>query len=278
MRLQKHPWPESWKMPAEQWLTFLAAAGRAASTIETRRVKLAAFARWVDKPPHEVSRTDCEAWMGRTNLAAETRKGIRATLTGFYEWMTTHGLIEDDPAKSLPHVAGSRPHPRPCPDDGIREAISGLCERDALMVRLGAELGLRRHEIAKIRGTDVMTGVNGSSLIVDGKGRRQRIVPLTDDLAARIRQAGDEWLFPSRNDNGASHLTASRVGKIISPALPDGYSTHTLRHRAATRAYSVTRDLLAVSALLGHASVATTQRYVATPADQLRGMVSMLTI
>lgn len=278
MRIQKQPWPESWKIQAEQWLTFLAAAGRAPSTIETRRVKLAAFARWVDKPPHEVICTDCEAWMGRVGLAAETRKGIRATLTGFFEWMTAHGFITDDPARALPHVAGSRPHPRPCPDDGIRDAISGLCERDALMVRLGAELGLRRHEIAKIRGTDVMTSADGSNLIVDGKGRKQRIVPLTDDLAARIRKVGDAWLFPSRNDHGESHLTASRVGKIISPALPDGYSTHTLRHRAATRAYSATHDLLAVSAFLGHASVATTQRYVAMPADRLRGMVSMLTI
>lgn len=43
-----------------------------------------------------------------------------------------------------------------------------------------------------------------------------------------------------------------------------------MRHRYATRAYEATHDLLLVSKLLGHASVETTQRYVAMPDERLR--------
>lgn len=275
MPLQKAPWPDTWEYTANQWLVFLKASGMKESTVSTRRAKLASFARRVGKPPHEVTYRDCESWMGREHLAAETRKGIRATLSSYFGWMLANGHIDADPSKNLPHVAGSSPHPRPCPEYGIHKAIEGMSERDALMVRLGAELALRRAEIAGIRGADVITdNFGGQSLIVNGKGDKQRLVPISNELAARIRQAGDGWLFPSRNDHGVSHLSPGRVGKIISPALPNGYSTHSLRHRAATRAYSATRDLLAVSAFLGHASVATTQRYVAMPPEHLRSMVT----
>ncbi|PWG65043.1 integrase [Bifidobacterium callitrichidarum] len=274
MQLQKTPWPDSWKDSAEQWLVYLKASGLKDSTVTTRRVKLSGFARWVDKPPYEVTYEDCEAWMGREHLAAETRKGIRATMSSFFAWMLATGRIDVDPSVNLPHVAGSSPHPRPCPEAGIRLALDTLSERDALMVKLGAELALRRSEIAGIRGTDIITdGFGNQSLVVRGKGDKQRLVPLSPRLAARISLAGDGWLFPSRNDHGESHLSPGRVGKIIGPALPDGYSTHSLRHRAATHAYTATRDLLAVSAFLGHASVATTQRYVAMPPEHLRDMV-----
>lgn len=279
MRLQKLPWPNGWDSMASNWLVFLAASGLADSTIGTRRVKLAAFARWCGKSPASVTREDCEAWMGRADLAVETRKGIRATLVSFFGWAADHGHILEDPAAKLPRVPGSKPKPRPCPDPDIRRAIEGLSERDALMVRLGAELALRRAEIAQVRGTDVMASPDGGwYLEVVGKGSKRRYVPLSAELADRIRSVGDAWLFPSRNDGGKSHIRPHRVGKIIGSALPDGYGTHTLRHRAATRAYVVSKDLLAVSAMLGHSSVATTQRYVAMPPEHLRGMMAELTL
>nr|WP_232848073.1 tyrosine-type recombinase/integrase [Occultella kanbiaonis] len=55
--------------------------------------------------------------------------------------------------------------------------------------------------------------------------------------------------------------------------MPDGVSTHTLRHRFATRAHAVERDLLSVQQLLGHASPSTTQRYVLVQPDALRRTV-----
>jgi integrase/recombinase XerC len=52
--------------------------------------------------------------------------------------------------------------------------------------------------------------------------------------------------------------------------MPPGYTMHTLRHFFATRAYRGSRNLRAVQILLGHASVATTERYTAVDDDEIR--------
>jgi site-specific recombinase XerD len=61
------------------------------------------------------------------------------------------------------------------------------------------------------------------------------------------------------------------VGKLVAAALGPGWSMHKLRHRFATRAYRHGgRNLRAVQALLGHSSVATTERYTAVDDDEIR--------
>lgn len=90
-------------------------------------------------------------------------------------------------------------------------------------------------------------------------------MPLPDDLADLIIEHHG-YLFPGR---WQGHVEASYIGKHLSRLL-DGWTTHSLRHRYATRTYEATHDLLLVSKLLGHASVETTQRYVAMPDERLR--------
>jgi putative phage integrase len=79
-------------------------------------------------------------------------------------------------------------------------------------------------------------------------------------LARRIAAAGS-WVFPG-DDSG--HISPGWLGKLVSRALPSDWTPHKLRHRFASRAYSVEHDLRAVQVALGHASIATTQIYVST--------------
>ena len=79
-----------------------------------------------------------------------------------------------------------------------------------------------------------------------------------------------DMCFPGRR---GGHVEESHVDKRLSRLLPQGWGGHTLRHRFATTAYAQTHDILAASRALGHASVATTQRYVAVPVDALRGLL-----
>lgn len=184
--------------------------------------------------------------------------------------MLQTGHIDTDHSRAPPSIRRPHPHPRPCPDIVILKALSKATDRERLMLRLGAEAGLRRFEIAKISDADLVRDLMGWSLMVIGKGDVQRMVPISDDLAGEIRAHGPGYIFPGR---WGPHVEASSVGKHLSRLL-DGWSAHSLRHRYATRTWEATHDLLLVSRLLGHASVETTQRYVAMPCARLGDAVS----
>ena len=126
---------------------------------------------------------------------------------------------------------------------------------------------MRCAEIAQVAGADLVDGV----LRVRGKGGKVRRVPVTNpELLAALERSGGAWLFP----NGlGGHLSAGRVSRLLSDALPEGWTAHTLRHRMATRGYAATRDLLAVGRVLGHSRPETTQRYVLLPEDALLDVV-----
>lgn len=84
-----------------------------------------------------------------------------------------------------------------------------------------------------------------------------------------------EWTLGDRLRK-ARTLTdmTTREFALLSRALPEGWTGHTLRHRMASVSYAATRDLLAVGAVLGHSRPETTQRYVRMPDDALRAAVS----
>lgn len=160
--------------------------------------------------------------------------------------------------------------PRPTPELLVQQLVHHADPRLGYMAALAAYAGLRCAEIARVHGRDLV----GDVLTVHGKGGKVRAVPVVNRrLLAQLQgtQLADAWAFP----NGAGgHVTPGHVSRLLSRALPDGWTAHTLRHRMATTAYAGTRDLLAVGAVLGHSRPETTQRYVLMPDDALRAAVA----
>ena len=77
----------------------------------------------------------------------------------------------------------------------------------------------------------------------------------------------------SGHDRRSCPTSPSRLTNLTVPvadALPDNWTMHTLRHRFATRAYRGTRNLRAVQVLLGHESIATTERCCAADNSEIR--------
>ena len=145
-------------------------------------------------------------------------------------------------------------------------------ERERLMIRLAGEVGMRRAEVAVCHRDDLVEDLVGWSLIIHGKGNKDRAVPISDKLAADIRDyCRFGYLFPGQDDG---HLSPEAVGQLVGKLMPPGWSMHKLRHRFATRKLDRPgSNLLLVSKLLGHASVATTQLYTATNNSALRALM-----
>lgn len=259
--------PVPWRESINGWTDTLKAAGLSAQTIKSRRYKMVHLAALLmPSGPEDVTTEQIVQAFARQQWKPETRKAYRNTISSFFRWLHKSCRRSDDPSLDVPRVKKPHAHPRPCPDKYITAAMEKATAAEKLMIRFGAECGLRRGEIARVHSDDVVADSAGHSLIVRGKGDKQRIVPLPDDLAAIVMDANG-YLFPGRF---GGHVEESYIGDHISHLLPDGYAAHTLRHRFATTAYAATHDLFVVAELLGHESVETTEHYVAMPDGRLR--------
>lgn len=249
----------SWLLGA--WDTYMRASGNPSSTRNLRLYHLQRVARAIPDVPADVSTDQLVAFLAHPSWAPETRRSYRASLRAYFSWYAAAGHRVDNPAASLPAIKVPRGVPRPTPEQIILEAMSTAEPRVVLMVRLAAELGLRRGEIAQLERRDLEPALWGHTLTVHGKGGHVRSLPVPNNLADAILAAPDGPLFP--NPKTGRPLTPHHVGKLVSSALLEGWTCHTLRHRCATVAYDATRDLRAVQELLGHAKPETTARYTA---------------
>ena len=261
----------AWNGWVTQWGEHLAAGGARASTVALRTYQVSRCGKALGLAPDVVATEDLARWVAAQGWERATLRSYRAALRSFYRWAHDSGRVPVSPAEGLPAPGVTPPAPRPTPDAIYRETLARADERARLMIRLAAELGLRRGEVAAVHARDVEPDLVGYSLRVAGKGGRVRVVPMPDDLArAVLRRAGGGYAFPGE-DGG--HLSPRWVGRLVSRLMPPGWTMHTLRHRAASRWYAIDHDLVTTQQLLGHASLATTQAYVLAPDEARRRLV-----
>lgn len=265
--------PMGWADELRAWQRWMNAHGTARQTIEIRASHLGTFARaHASVHPFGITSDDVFDYMAGKQWARETRRSNRASLRSFYRWAKETGRAESDPTELMPRVKAAEPVARPASEAEYVAAVQSARDpRWALALRMACELGMRRGEVAQAHSSDVMRDDGGrASLLVHGKGGKNRIVPVPSNLAAAIVRVEEGYLFPARE---GEHITARHVGKQVSKLLPKGVTMHALRHAFATRVYNVNRDVFALQQLLGHASAATTQRYVQVSADRMRELV-----
>lgn len=263
--------PKLWRPELNAYRRHLRSGGRAESTVQQHMKALGRFARANPSlAPFDVTLDDLLEYTGAKKWAVETRRATRTVLRSFYRWASDTGRIENNAADHLPVIKSAQPRPNPARESEYRAALNIAAPRERLALRLAAELGLRCAEVAVSHSRDLEQHGEHWVLLVHGKGDKQRRLPLTADLAATLRARSEGYFFPG---NDAGHLSPRYMSKRISALLPQGVSMHALRHRFATRAYSVDRDVFTVQQLLGHASPATTQRYVLVQDDAMRRLV-----
>ena len=160
-------------------------------------------------------------------------------------------------------------------------------ERDRLVLMLAAFLGLRVSEITKLEVPNLDFG-RSVLWVRDSKGGADRAIPIPKFLRGPLRgwigsrQSGP--LFPSRK--GGGHLTTralqhlikriAGIAKLPESGRPRKYHMHVLRHAAACRWLEGGATIYEVKELLGHSSVAVTERYLHTVPERLAEVVDRL--
>lgn len=264
-----------WSQIIDDYALHLAASDRSPNTIRARREQLNHMARRIGMLPDTVRAPHMLRYVGAQDWSTETRRSRYAGLREFYKWAKRQGYTNVNPAKQLPRVKAATPNPDPVPapvyEASQRRARVRGDHRAEVMMRLAYDHGLRRGEIAVGHSNDLRQDLLGWSLLVHGKGRKVRIVPLTPRMALELRALGTGWFFPGKIDG---HLSPRRVGEILRDSI-DGYWTgHKLRASFGTNVHEATNgDILTAGKLLGHANLSASQHYI-LPADaRLRGAV-----
>jgi site-specific recombinase XerD len=127
----------------------------------------------------------------------------------------------------------------------------------------------------------VLNDLDTSRMIIhirQGKGRKDRLVPLSPILLEAIRHYRSssvlsDWLFPGRNPHEPlCPRTIARVIKVaaVSAAIRKNVTARTLRHSFATHLLEAGTNLRVIQALLGHAFLATTAQYTHISQDHIR--------
>lgn len=243
--------------------SWLEATGRADGTIRLRMT----HARRLGRRVQLTLATDehLEAALAATrHLARETRHSILASWRVFYGWAMRKRLVLVDPTVDLGAIPVPVRMPKVAPDRAITSALRGATPRDRALVLLGRYACLRLSEMTTLH----MDQRDGERLLIRGKGDKDRIVYLNDDVLLALRRIEvehDGYYFPGE---AGGHMHPQSVHKIVKRVT--GWNPHALRHAGATAAYRATRDLRAVQSMLGHSSLATTERYLHLDDDAMR--------
>jgi len=214
---------------------------------------------------------------------ARTRARKIVSIRVFFKYLHTNvHLIDDNPMKNLDLPSAKKSLPRYLSLEDSMNLLGSVeenkfSERDYCILTLFLNCGMRLSELVGINLTDIQN----DTLRLLGKGNKERMVYLNEAcqqaIAAYIKvrpQASKEprALFIS---NEGRRISRRRVQQIVEESLKkigldgQGYSTHKLRHTAATLMYQQGGvDVRVLQEILGHVSLSTTEIYTHISDDQ----------
>jgi len=282
---------------AERFLEYVRhERGLAANTQAAYRRDLRDFAAWLaGRSPATLTVRDLGdyfAALAQKGLAPASVARHAATLKTFYAFLQLEGLVAESPATLI--AAARRDDAIPgtlAPEQvdrllGSPEGGSPRACRDRALLELLYATGCRASEVSTLRLGDVHLAE--SFCTCRGKGSKERVVPLGRRAVAAVQQwfDGPRQAFATRAagqpmwavlSSRGNRLSRMRIWEIVRlhaerAGVPSDIGPHTLRHSFATHLVSGGVDLRHVQEMLGHASIATTQRYTHVDAGRLKAV------
>ncbi|MEZ3531493.1 MAG: tyrosine recombinase XerD [Muribaculaceae bacterium] len=221
-------------------------------------------------------------------ISPRSQARMIAGIRSFFRFLRTEGYIKTDPSELIESPRLGRDLPDVLSVEEIDAMIAAIppgkeeSPRNHAIIETLYGSGLRVSELVDARLSRL--NLDDALLIVEGKGSKQRIVPVSpvaidlirDYLPMRqrlnIKPQGDDIIFLNRRGAPLSRVmvfyiirdlaAAAGIGKTVSP--------HTLRHSFATHLLEGGANLRAIQEMLGHESIATTELYLHLDRSKLR--------
>lgn len=255
--------------------------GLTSATVRVRAWVLNRLAASVDRPLRDVQVGHIQAWEATVvaGLAPESRKCYTQHARSFYAWMVKTGRIDHDPTAMLTRPKVSKPLPRPISEADLQRALKSASPKVAAMMTLMSDCGLRCMEVANLLWSDIDDAEGQTWLTVrNGKGKRDRIVPVGENALRALRRHGTKARGPVFLGHNGKQIRANSVSQAVNMHLRRcGLTTtaHKLRARYATRASEVLRTQ-DVAELCGWESLETARHYLKPDRERSVRLVAAL--
>jgi len=291
--------PEDVRDAIADWRQWLSAERRASNhTTENYLADLYAFLGFVrghkgDTPDITVllqlNPRDFRSWLARRSMdgmAKSSTARALSSLRNFYRFLDRTGRGQNAAVNSIrnPKLPQSVPKPLSPADAmavldnaGAWQDEPWLAKRNLALFTLLYGCGLRISEALDLNANQRPTG---DSMVITGKGNKQRLVPVLQI----VRDAIDDYVHtcPYAPNGNEPLFVGARGGRLVAQVaqremrkirgllnLPDTATPHAMRHSFATHLLAGGGDLRTIQDLLGHASLSTTQRYTSVDTERL---------
>ncbi len=266
-------------------------------TVTAYGIDVRDFARWAERggvhTPEQIERMLLRRWVAFLTSRRYAKRTIArkvAAVRKYFRWLHRTGVLAADPSTSLRAPSGEARLPRVLTSGELDLLLDGPSaadeprwrrSRDDAVLEILYGSGVRVSELCGLDVDDVQRrGTVNDVMTVLGKGSKERVVPLSAIAIAALRAWLDirhevvpadagQALFG--NERG-HRLSPRDVRRIIDRRSSSPTHPHALRHTFATHLLDGGADLRAVQEFLGHADVATTQRYTHVSNERLRSV------
>ncbi|MBA3828624.1 MAG: tyrosine-type recombinase/integrase [Taibaiella sp.] len=241
--------------------------------------------------PKEVAHFHIRTWLAQLKDNKQLARTINrkiSSLTSFYKYLLRQGLVDKNPVRQLHAMRMPERLPAYLKETETEELLQevqfdegfkGFTDR--LICDILYQAGLRRSELIQLKEADIEWSLH--QLRILGKGNKERLLPVSDELLKDIREYISEKKRTIEHcdrkhllvlDSGRP-LYAGYVYRIVNRYL-SGLTTlpkkspHILRHTFATHLLNNGANIQAIKDLLGHSSLAATQIYTHNNIDKLK--------
>ena len=255
--------------------------------------------------PKQLDADDVKGWMMQMLESGQSARSVKRRLSAvksLYRFLLGLGLVRVNITSTVILPKVNKPLPIffresemeafkeqnkvPSYDEGMDKGDWLSAMRDYLLVEMLYQTGMRRAELAALEDKDV--DVRGRQIRVFGKRRKERMVPMGDQLAKLIEEylrvkreilleheAFGTFLVRKKRNGEWVALGAAGIYNIVRARMGDvstlkKHSPHVLRHTFATTMLNNGADVRTIQTLLGHSSLEATQVYTHTTFEQVK--------
>lgn len=231
-------------------------------------------------------------WLNELGMLPNSQARVISGLKSYFSFLTIENLIEDDPTAllELPKLSRKLPDVLSVMEIDQLMAVIDLSKPEGVRSRAIIEVlygcGLRVSELIGLKISNIHA--DAAYILVDGKGSKQRIVPIgqvaikhLDIYIAEIRNKQkikphmEDFVFLNKSGSSLSRISVFTMIKTLAQqaGFKKTISPHTFRHSFATHLIEGGADLRAVQAMLGHVSITTTEIYTHLDREYLHEVI-----